>query len=164
VRSLGKQFTIFDTNGDRLLDQQEFYWGLKNLNCSISKREANVLLVYLDTSKDGLVDFNEFLTGIRGQPAAERAEVIQRAFNKFDVYGQGCIQISDLESAFQCPRHPKILSGEMTNNDVFVDFLATFGVLRQLSYQQWADHYAAVSAQIMSTDQFIELMCTTWQL
>lgn len=82
---------------------------------------------YLDTSNDGLVDFNEFLTGIRGQPDAERAEVIQRAFNKFDMYGQGLIQISDLEACFQCPKHPKILSGEMTNNDVFVAFQATFG-------------------------------------
>jgi Ca2+-binding EF-hand superfamily protein len=52
-----------------LLDKQEFYWGLKNLGVNISKREAGILLEYLDTSKDGFVDFNEFVFGIRGLPS-----------------------------------------------------------------------------------------------
>jgi Ca2+-binding EF-hand superfamily protein len=68
VRSLGRTFTILDTNNDRVIDKQEFYWGLKNLGCAISKREASVLLEYLDTSKDGFVSFNEFIIGVRGLP------------------------------------------------------------------------------------------------
>jgi hypothetical protein len=40
VRSLGRTFTVIDANHDRLIDKQEFYWGLKNLGCSLSIREA----------------------------------------------------------------------------------------------------------------------------
>lgn len=69
VRSLGRTFSVMDADGNRLLDKQEFYWGLKNLGCNISKREAGILLEYLDTSKDGFVDFNEFLFGVRGLPS-----------------------------------------------------------------------------------------------
>ena len=68
VRSLGRTFTVIDASHDRLIDKQEFYWGLKNLGCSLTKREAAQLLDYLDTSKDGFVSFNEFLIGVRGVP------------------------------------------------------------------------------------------------
>ena len=76
MRSLGRTFQIIDANNNRLLDKQELYWGLKNLGCNISKREAAILLEYLDTSKDGFVDFNEFIVGVRGEPNETRRNCI----------------------------------------------------------------------------------------
>ena len=127
VRSLGRTFSVMDSDGNRLLDKQEFYWGLKNLGCTISKKEAGHLLEYLDTSKDGFVNFNEFLIGVRGTPNATRQEVIDRAFNKFDIFGENVVYSKELQHAFNAPNHPKVITGEMTTHDVFVDFFATFG-------------------------------------
>jgi len=76
-------------------------------------------MIYLDP-KDGFVDYCKFLSLIRGQPDSVREAIIKVAFNKFDTYGEGCVHDSDLESVFCCPSHPKVLSGEMTNNDVFI--------------------------------------------
>ena len=42
--------------------------GLKEYGANITKREADVLLDYLDTDKDGYVNYNEFLYGLRGKP------------------------------------------------------------------------------------------------
>ena len=70
---------------------------MKNLGCSISKREAGILLEYLDTNKDGSVDFNEFLFGIRGCPNEARQALINQAFAKFDFYNEGVISVVDLE-------------------------------------------------------------------
>lgn len=72
LRSLGATFKMIDTNGDRKIDKQEFYWGLKDLGCSISKKEADTLLEALDTNADGFVNFDEFLVGLRGRPNATR--------------------------------------------------------------------------------------------
>jgi len=72
LRSLGSIFKIIDTNGDRKIDKQEFYWGLKDLGCTLSKKEAAVLLEHLDTNADGCIDYNEFQAGLRGQPNATR--------------------------------------------------------------------------------------------
>ena len=149
VRSLGRTFDSFDTDGNRVLDKQEFYWGLKNLGCTISKKEANVVLEHLDTDKSGFVDFNEFLIGISGTPNATRQEVINRAFAKFDIFGENMIYAKELQFVFSCPKHPMVLRGEQTSQDVFVDFLATFGDKHGsggISRDQWNDHYAAVSA------------------
>jgi hypothetical protein len=156
-----------DTDGNRLLDKQEFYWGLKNLGCTISKKEAGLLLEYLDTSKDGYVNYNEFLIGVRGSPNATRQEVIDRAFNKFDIFGENAVYAKELQQVFTCPKHPKVLSGDVTSHDVFVEFLATFGEKGgngRISRDHWNDHYAAVSAQIENDSHFVSLMVTTWRL
>ena len=68
IRSLGRNFKIFDNNGDRKIDRVEFYQGLQDMGANITKREAECLLSALDTNQDGVVDFNEFLYAIRGCP------------------------------------------------------------------------------------------------
>ena len=69
VRALGRAFRTIDSfNGDRKVDKEEFYFGLKDQGVTISKREAEVLLDFLDTNDDGFVNYDEFLVGIRGKP------------------------------------------------------------------------------------------------
>ena len=53
------------TDGNRKVDKEEFYWGLKDFGVNFTKREAMILLDYLDTDDDGYVNYNEFLVGIR---------------------------------------------------------------------------------------------------
>jgi Ca2+-binding EF-hand superfamily protein len=69
VRGLGRAFKIIDSgNGDRKIDKEEFYFGLKDQGVTITKKEAEALLEYLDTNDDGYVNYDEFLYGIRGKP------------------------------------------------------------------------------------------------
>ena len=108
IRGLGRSFKIMDMEGDRKLDKQELYWGLKDLGCTISKREAQICLETLDTNQDGFVDFNEFLRGIRGEPNEVRKEVIDRAFAKFDVDGSGLVSGADLQTVYSADAHPGV--------------------------------------------------------
>ena len=78
-----------DDNGDRKIDKQEFYWGLQDLGAAVSKKEAEILLNYLDTNKDGVVSYDEFLVGMRGDPSDVRKDVIAQAYCKFDKDGNG---------------------------------------------------------------------------
>ena len=109
-----------DNNGDRKIDKLEFYQGLMDMGANITKREAEVLLEALDTNQDGVVDFNEFLVAIRGQPNAARQAIIDAAFTKFDLSGDGVITSADLATVFDCSKHPKVRAGEMTPEEVFV--------------------------------------------
>ena len=80
-----------DDNGNRRLDGQEFYHGLCDQGCEISQEEVDCLMAHLDTDGDGSVNFNEFLTGIRGTPNDTRMALIDQAFSKFDADGSGFI-------------------------------------------------------------------------
>lgn len=167
IRGMGRSFRIFDDNGDRKIDKQEFYWGMKDLGADISKREAQLLLEYLDTNQDGVVSYDEFLYGIRGAPNAIRQEVIDAAYTKFDKDGNGTITSADLRVAYDCSNHPKVQSGEMTPEEVFVEFLAAFGDKNgdgMITKAEWNDYYAAVSANIDNDEHFCQLMARAWNL
>ena len=71
--------------------------------------------------------------------------------------------------------HPKVKSGEKTEEQVFLEFLQNFGdknkdgkitrlVSSALHVQEWNDYYAAVSASIDNDDHFILLMKSAWKL
>ena len=164
---MGRSFRIMDDNGDRKIDKQEFYWGLKDLGAEVTKREAVLLLDYLDLNKDGVVSYDEFLYGIRGAPNATRQQIIYECFGKFDHDGNGTVNSSDLRVVYDTSAHPKVISGEMTQEEVFVQFLASFGDKNGdgiLTRQEWNDYYAAVSANIDNDNHFISLMRAAWKL
>ena len=117
---MGRSFRILDDNGDRKIDKQEFYWGMKDLGANISMNEAQILLNHLDTNKDGVVSYDEFLFGLRGAPNETRQEIINQAFAKFDADGNGTVTSADLRVVYDTSNHPKVRSGEMTDEEVFV--------------------------------------------
>jgi len=156
-----------DSNGDRSIDKQEFYWGLKDLGCSLTKKDAAVLLDYLDLNQDGTISYDEFLSGLRGIPNAARQVVIDQAFAKFDSHNSGFASVADLGVVYDSSRHPKVISGQITNNDVFNEFLACFGDRRKdgtISKAEWNDYYGGVSASIISDAYFIDLVSSVWRL
>ncbi len=81
MRGLSRAFKNFDSyNGNRKIDKEEFYIGLREYGVQISKKEAETLLDYLDTDQDVQVNLDEFLIGIRGIPNAARQAYIDKAF------------------------------------------------------------------------------------
>lgn len=154
-------------DGNRKINKEEFYIGLKDLGVTISKREAEILLAYLDTDDDGVVNYDEFLFGIRGKPNQRRQTFIDKAFFKFDKDGTGVITAADLRGVYNCSQHPKVMSGEMTEDEVFTHFLKAYGDKNRdgmISRAEWNDHYAAISANIDNDDHFVSLMKTAWRL
>ena len=167
IRGIGRVFRIFDDDGNRKIDQEEFYWGLKDMGVDVTKREAAILLDSFDLDQDGSVNFDEFLVGIRGQPNEVRQKWIHRAFQKFDKDGNGTITSADLKGVYNCSMHPKVVSGEKTEDDVFVEFLQNFGDKNRdgkITRQEWDDYYAAVSSSIDNDDHFVLCMKRAWQL
>ena len=121
----------------------------------------------LDTNKDGTVDFQEFLIAVRGKPVARRQAMIDKSFLKFDKDGSGFITTLDLRGVYNCSFHPKVQNGQMTEEQVFREFLSSFGDANKdgrITRDEWNDYYAAVSASIDNDDHFVELMRTAWRL
>ena len=128
IRSLGRAFKIYESmDGCRKIDKQEFYWGLKDTGANITKHQAEILLEFMDTQQDGTVNYDEFLFSIRGRPSERRQAEIDRAFAKFDKDGCGSLCAADLSVVYNAVLHPKVLSGDMTCDEVFTEFLACFG-------------------------------------
>ena len=84
------------------------------------------IVEYYNREKDGNVNFVEFLKDLRGKPSNHRVEIIDIAFLKFDKDGIGLIDIRDLRGVFNAKNHPKVISGEITEDQVFAQFLKNF--------------------------------------
>jgi hypothetical protein len=89
------------------------------------------------------------------------------AYAKFDCDGSGCVDASDLKGVYNANFHPKVISGEMTEDEVFLEFLANFGDANgdgKITKPEWNDYYAAVSSSIDNDDHFTQLMKAAWKL
>jgi calcyphosin len=97
----------------------------------------------------------------------KRTAMADKAFLKFDKDGNGSIEAADLKGVYNCTFHPKVISGEMTEDQVFIEFLANFGDKNRdgrITREEWNDYYSAVSASIDNDDHFVQLMKTAWKL
>ena len=167
IRSLGRVFNTWCANGHRKVDAQEFFVGLNECGCRLTKEETNCLLAHLDTDADGHVNYDAFLTSLRGKVNDTRQRAICAAFNKFDINGSGSITAADLKPVYNVSCHPRVMSGEITADEAFLEFLANFADRDnngRISKCEWNDFYAAVSLSIDNDDHFCELMKSSWQL
>lgn len=165
IRGLGRVFKSMDTDGNRKVDAQEFFVGLNECGCNLTSEETDMLLSHLDTDQDGNVNFDEFLVGLRGIMTAERQCAVDEAFAKFDCDGSGCITAEDLRSSYNVAAHPKVISGEITEDEAFLEFLANFGDKNgdgTITTSEWNDYYSAVSASVDEDEVFVNLMHSAW--
>ena len=156
-----------DDSGNRKIDAQEFFYGLNESGCNLTKEETDALLAHFDTDGDGNVNFDEFLVGIRGQLNETRQAVVDEAFVKFDLDGSGYITAADLRPIYSVSMHPKVVSGEITEDEAFLEFLANFGDKNndgKITKTEWNDYYAAVSSNIDNDEHFTTLMKNAWKL
>ena len=120
-----------------------------------------------DKDNDDSVNLDEFLTSIRGRPNPRRQAIIDKAFLKFDREGNGYVDVINLRTVFNAAKHPKVVSGEMSQDQVFTVFLKNFNDmtgLGKIDRKEWNDFYSAVSSSIDNDDHFVILMKTTWSL
>lgn len=93
--------------------------------------------------------------------------MIDKAWNKIDKEGNGFASANDIRQIFDCSSHPKVISGEICSDEVFTQFLQSFGDKNgdgSITYSEWNDYYAAVSSSIEKDDYFIDLMRISWRL
>ena len=168
IAGLGRTFRQLDSfDGNRKVDAQEFYIGLCECGVEITQAEAQSLLTFFDKDGDGHVNFDEFLVGIRGQLNAKRQAIVDKAFLKFDKDGSGAIDRNDLHGVYDVSMHPKFQNGEMTEEEIFAEFLSNFGDKNGdglINREEWNEYYAAISSNIDNDDHFVLLMRNAWKL
>jgi calcyphosin len=96
IRSLSRIFKILDNNGNKQIDIEELYWGLKDFGINISEEEAQNVLSGFDRDRNGTLNFDEFLRGIRGDINDFRVSWIRKAYQKLDVNGDGLVKLDDI--------------------------------------------------------------------
>jgi Ca2+-binding EF-hand superfamily protein len=97
-----------------------------------------------------------------------RLNVINMAFQKLDKTRDGKISCEDLANVYNVKQHPKFLNGELTEHQVLKQFLDSFEVSQHkdgvVSFDEFVNYYAGVSASIDSDIYFDHMMRNSWKL
>lgn len=79
-----------------------------------------------DRDGSGTLDLEEFLRALRPPMSQAREAVIAAAFAKLDRSGDGVVTVDDLRGVYSGRTHPKVQSGEWTEEEVLRRFLDNF--------------------------------------
>lgn len=168
INGLGRSFHIMDKNRNGVLCREELKRALYAYHISDSDREIDAIMEVFDVDRNGGISYNEFLRAVVGEMNQRRKDIVIRAFNKLDEARDGEIDIQDVKRRYNALRHPDVLEGKRTEDEVLCEFLDTFEFHyvqrfgnkskdRRINLDEWLEYYNNVSSNI-DNDGFFELM------
>jgi Ca2+-binding EF-hand superfamily protein len=163
-----------DDNNSRNLDIYEFTKAMKDYMLGFSDAEIKQLFNYFDIDRGGAVDYDEFIRSLRGPMNPARKKLVAQAYNKLDKDRSGFIDINDIKGVYNGKKHPDVIAGKKTEEQILLEFLETFETHHSLRNNNAPDHvvtkeefeeyYNNISASV-DNDQYFELMMNNaWKI
>ncbi|XP_007169177.2 calcyphosin isoform X2 [Balaenoptera acutorostrata] len=162
IQGLARFFRRMDRDGSRSLDAGELQRGLAKLGLVLDTAEAQGVCRRWDRDGSGTLDLEEFLRALRVREA-----VITAAFAKLDRSGDGVVTVDDLRGVYSGRAHPRVRSGEWTEEEVLRRFLDNFDSSEkdgQVTLAEFQDYYSGVSASVDTDEEFVAMMTSAWRL
>lgn len=176
ILNLGKSFKIMDDDGSGALDSAEFTKALKSYRITNDRLEIEAIFDAFDPDDNGEIVYDEFLREIMGPMNPRRVTLAKKAFTKIDQDGSGVLDINDIRTRYNAKKHPDVMSGKQTEEDILYEFLDTFEQAyaikhgesksrdKTVTMDEWLEYYNTISASIDNDDYFELMMNNTWNL
>jgi len=163
-----------DDDGSRTLSEQEFSKACRDFKTGISEENIPTLFTAFDTNRDGTLNIDEFLMAIRGELNEKRLALVKQAFAKIDRDGSGFLDINDIKDSYNASKHPDVVQGKRTEEQVLIEFLETFEAHHNLregtetdgrvDETEFVEYYKNISVSIDNDDYFSLMMNNSWNL
>jgi hypothetical protein len=111
---------------------------------------------------------------VRGELNEFRRGIIEKAFRKIDKDGSGEIDIDDIKDLYNATKHPDVVQGRKTEQQILVEFLETFETHHniknntsrdaKITLEEFTEYYANISVSIDNDDYFALMMNNSWNL
>lgn len=100
--------------------------------------------------------------------------MVEKAFKKLDRDCNGTIEVSDLVGIYNAKKHPAVIEGRKTEEQVLGEFLETFeqhhNIMNdnardfRVTMEEFIEYYTNVSASIDDDMYFSAMMNSAWNL
>ncbi|KAH9513059.1 hypothetical protein Btru_035728 [Bulinus truncatus] len=97
LKQLSCVFRRMDIDYSKRICFEELAIGCRSYNLNFSQKDLNILFTALDKDRNGQIDFKEFMDLLTPPMSEVRVRVINEAFDKLDVNGDGVIQVDELK-------------------------------------------------------------------
>ena len=173
VLSLARQFKIIDENGNKVIDFHEFTRGIKNAGLKVPPEVLEELFQSFDYDNSGSISYDEFMVKILGEMNERRIAVVRAAFNKIDIDKSGVVELNEIKRWYNTKNNPQVLSGEITEEDLYSRFIETFGNHHNLysgirdkrvTWNEFLDYYKFISFVVPDDELFEGILVSAWKL
>ena len=172
--SLRRIFNIIDQDKTGTISNAEFSSIMREFKIELSSQQIKLLFKIFDIHKDGALSYEEFMTGVRGRMNEIRLYYVNKAFDLLDPTNIGAVEIQDIVTRFSAARHPAVVDGRKTEEQILAEFLETFETHHNLTTGGFADsrvtreefigYYDNISATIGDDEYFAQLLENSWDL
>lgn len=174
IIGLQKQFKIMDDDNSKTLNNAEFNKALTDYKLGFSKPECSALFNYFDVDSSGSITYDEFIRAIRGPMNMARKKIVAQAYKKLDKDGNGWIDIDDVRGVYTCNKHPDVISGKKTEDQILQEFLETFETAHSMrnndapnyvvTKEEFEEYYNMISCSIDDDMYFMTMINNAWKL
>ncbi|XP_008835150.1 calcyphosin [Nannospalax galili] len=167
IQGLARFFRRMDRDRRQSLDAGELQRGLAQLGLDVDEVEAKAMCGRWDRDGNGTLDLEEFLQALQPPMSQAWEAVIAAAFAKVDRTGDGVVTVDDLRGAYSGWAHPKVRSGEWTEDKALRSFLDTFDMSDQdgqVTLAEFRDYYSGLSASVDTDEEFVTMVTSAWRL
>ncbi|ROT68865.1 Crustacean calcium-binding protein 23 [Penaeus vannamei] len=119
-------FRRLDDDGSHALSKSELTDVLHQFGLAVSDDDVSEIFSGFDEDESGSINYNEFLDKLRPEMTEDRVAVVEEAFAKLDQSGDGVVTLDDVKDTYDASHHPRVLSGESTEEEILLKFIGRF--------------------------------------
>jgi len=163
-----------DDDNSKSLDMNEFKKAVHDFRIEIPDDYIQTIFNAFDINKDGTIDYDEFVRIIRGDLTPPRMALVKKAYIKLDKDGSGIVDIEDIKDVYNTSKHPDVISGKKSRDQVLVEFLETFEMHHNVMHgtqadgmitlEEFIEYYTNISASLDNDEYFALMMNNSWNL
>ena len=184
---LQRMLSIYDRNHSGLISFDNFYIIFQAYYLNFPLSDIKSIFSLFDTTSNNTketykdssmfkIKYDDLLKSIIGNMPIKRQIIIKKVFDSFKKDNEGKIMTSDIKSKFNYTKHPEVLNGKNTPNEIysdFLDFLETFreyndnlkgGYSFTMSLEEFLEFYNEISMSIEDDDYFENMLINCWDI
>uniref|UniRef100_A0A7S3FU10 EF-hand domain-containing protein n=1 Tax=Strombidium rassoulzadegani TaxID=1082188 RepID=A0A7S3FU10_9SPIT len=171
---LQRTFKIMDDDNSKNLNMYEFCKALSDYGLGFSKGEQQAIFNYFDVDNSGTIIYDEFIRAVRGPMNMARKKIVAQAYKSLDKDGNGWVDINDVRGVYNARKHPDVISGKKTEDQILQEFLETFETAHSMrengapdhvvTREEFEEYYNNVSCSIDDDMYFMLMINNAWKL
>ena len=83
------------------------------------------------------------------------------------THSADAVDAAVMKQCYKANLHPKVISGELSEDEAFLDFLSKFADANNdgtVTHQEWSDHWNMIAKNIPEEEHFVTMMAKAWGL
>ena len=174
IMSLRRTFVLLDENKSNKLKKKQFHKFLEDYRYNIPTNLENKLFDIFDIKKNESIDYNVFISKIFGTMNDFRKQIVQKVFQKLDKDNKGIIDYDIIRESYNADKHPEVLNGKRTKQEVLARFIDMFEYHFNLlnknknnegaTMGEFEEFYNYISVLVDNDKYFENMMSRVWGL